>query len=199
VGKVPVAVGTLGLDALAFTGHKLYGPQGCGALWLRRGLSLGPQLHGGGQERGLRPGTHNLPGIAGFAAACTAARLDLAARHAHLAGLTAALEARVRSLIPGVVVQGAAAPRIPGTSMFTLPGLAPGWLGTQTAIAVSGGSTCSGGTGSRVLRAMGWDAREAANSVRVGVGVGTTSADVEVIAQSLARGAAALGAGSFSA
>ena len=193
LGKVAVDVQALGVDALACTGHKLYGPQGCGALWLRRGLGLSPQQHGGGQERGLRPGTHNLPGIAGFAAACTSARRDLAVRSAHLVSLGAALEARVRALIPGVVVQGAQTPRLPGTSMFTVPGLPPGWLGTQSEIAVSGGSTCSSGTGSYVLRAMGWEAREAGNSVRVGLGVGTTAAEVEVIAQSLARGAAALG------
>lgn len=195
LGKVAVDVAALGVDALACTGHKVYGPQGCGALWLRRGLGLSPQLHGGGQERSLRPGTHNLPGIAGFAAACAAARRDLAARATHLAGLTAALEARVRALVPGVVVQGAQAPRIPGTSMFTVPGLPAGWLGTQSEIAVSGGSTCSGGHGSYVLRAMGWDGREAGNSIRVGLGIGTTAAEVELIAQSLARGAAVLRAG----
>ena len=192
LGKITVDVAALGIDALACTGHKLYGPQGCGALWLRRGLGLSPLLHGGGQERNLRSGTHNLPGIAGFAAACVAAQTELAARAAHLAGLTAALEQRVRALIPGVVVQGAQAPRIPGTSMFTVPGLPSGWLGTQSEIAVSGGSTCSGGHGSYVLSAMGWDAAEAGNSVRVGLGIGSTAAEVETIAQSLARGAAAL-------
>ncbi len=193
VGKVPVEVAGLGVDALACTAHKLYGPQGCGALWLRRGLGLSPQLHGGGQERGLRPGTHNLPGLVGFAAACRAARDDAAGRSAHLAAVTTALEARVRSLIPGVVLQGAQAPRLPGTSMFTVPGLPSGWLATQTAVAVSGGSTCSGGTGSYVLHAMGWAAREAGNSIRVGLGLSTTMADVAAIADSLARGAAALG------
>jgi len=192
VGKLPVDVSTLGVDALACTAHKLYGPQGCGALWLRRGLGLSAQQHGGGQERGLRPGTHNLPGIAGFAAACAAAQQDLAARQAHLAALSATLEARVRVLIPDVVVQGEQARRIAGTSMFTVPGLAPGWLGTQTGIAVSGGSSCSGGTASHVLRAMAWDAREASKSVRVGLGIGTTAEEVEAIAQSLARGATAL-------
>ncbi len=192
LGKVAVDVAALGVDALACTGHKVYGPQGCGALWLRRGLGLSPLLHGGGQERNLRPGTHNLPGIAGFAAACVAARSELAVRSAHLAGLTALLERRVRALISGVVVQGGEAPRIPGTSMFTVPGLPPGWLGTQSEIAVSGGSTCSGGHGSYVLRAMGWGPAEAGNSVRVGLGLASSADDVEAIAQSLARGAAAL-------
>ena len=187
VGKLPVDVAALGVDALAFTGHKLYGPQGCGALWLRRGLGLNPLLYGGGQERGLRPGTHNLPGIAGFAAACTAARLELAARHAHLAALTARLEARLRAELPGLVIQGAASPRMPGTSMLTLPGRAPGWLTSLTGIAASGGSSCSGGGPSPILLAMGCARADAGNSIRISLGRGTTVAEVEAIATALGQ------------
>lgn len=191
-GKLPFDVEALGADALAITAHKLYGPQGAGALWLRRGLGLAPQLHGGGQERGLRPGTPNLPGLAGFAAACAAARRDLPGRSAHLAGLGARLESRVRALIPDAVVHGGGASRIPGTAMFGIPGLPPGWLATLATVAASGGSTCSGGHGSPVLRAMGVSAADARNAIRIGLGLGTTAAEVETIAQELARGAAAL-------
>lgn len=191
-GKLPIDVAALGADALAITAHKMYGPQGAGALWLRRGLGLSPQLHGGGQERGLRPGTPNLPGLAGFAAACAAARRELPARAAHLAALGARLEARARALIPGVVIHGAGAPRIPGTTMLGVPGLPPGWLATLATVAASGGSTCSGGHGSPVLRAMGVPAADALNAIRIGLGAGSTLDEVEAIAQELARGAAAL-------
>lgn len=188
-GKVPIDVAALDVDALAITGHKLYGPQGAGALWLRRGLGLSPLQHGGGQERGLRPGTHNLPGIVGLGVACAAAQRDLAGRQRHLARLTAQLEERLRALLPGMVVQGAGAPRIPGTSMLTVPGLARGWLAAVSGVAASGGSACAGGSPSTTLLAMGVGEADAGNSIRLGLGIGTTPAEVEAIADALARAA----------
>ncbi|MEK7413829.1 MAG: cysteine desulfurase family protein [Planctomycetota bacterium] len=192
VGKLPVDVTQLGVDALAFTAHKMYGPQGCGALWLRRGLGCSPQLVGGSQERGVRGGTLNLPGIVGFGVAAAHARRDLTARRTHLTTLSAQFEARIRTLVPEVNIQGARSPRIPGTSMCTVPGLPSGWLATLSTVAASGGSTCSGGHGSPILRAMGCNAHDAGNSIRIGLGIGTTADDVETIAQELMRGAAAL-------
>ena len=192
VGKLPVDVTILGADALACTGHKMYGPQGCGALWIRRGLGLSAQLHGGSQERGLRPGTHNLPGIVGFAAACTAARTGLRARTTHLRVLSNQLEGLLRQALPGIVIHGADAARIPGTSMLTLPGLQSGWLGTLAEVAASNGSACTTGEGSHVLRAMGCTAADAANSIRISLGMPSTSDEVEHIAAALARGAHAL-------
>lgn len=188
-GKIPIDVAALGVDALAITGHKLYGPQGAGALWLHRGLGLSPLQHGGGQERGLRPGTHNLPGIVGLGVACAAAQRDLAGRQRHLARLTAQLEERLRALLPGMVVQGAGAPRIPGTSMLTVPGLARGWLAAVAGVAASGGSACAGGSPSTTLLAMGVGKADAGNSIRLGLGIGTTVTEVEAIADALARAA----------
>jgi cysteine desulfurase len=192
LGKIPVQVANLGADAVACTAHKMYGPQGCGALWLRRGLGLSPQLHGGGQERGLRPGTHNLPGIVGFGAAAAAAGRDLGERSRHLAALTADLEDRLLAALPGLVVHGRSGPRIPGTTMCTLPGLPTGWLTTLAGIAASGGSTCSTGSGSYVLRAMSLAAHDAGNSLRFGLGIHTTPDEVAEIAAAAVRGAAAL-------
>lgn len=192
VGRMPLDVAGLGADAVACSAHKLYGPQGSGALWLRRGLGLSAQLHGGSQERGLRPGTPNLPGIAGFAAACAAARRDLAPRIAHLSALGARLEDRVRALLPGVVVQGGGAPRAPGTSMFTLPGLCAGWLATLSGVAASGGAACTAGQVSRTLLAMGCAPADAGNSIRISLGLGSSLDDAEAVAGELARGAAAL-------
>ena len=188
LGKLAVDVHALGVDALACTAHKCYGPPGVGALWLRPGLGCSPLLHGGRQERGLRPGTPNLPGIVGFAVAAAAARRDLAARQAHLAALTVRLEARLRAELPGLVIQGAAAARLPGVSMLTSPGARPGWLGRLAGLATSGGAACSGGGPSPTLLAMGCDRADAGNSIRISLGLGTTFAEVEEIASTLRQG-----------
>lgn len=192
VGRLAVDVAALGADAVAWTAHKLYGPPGTGALWLRRGLGCSPQIHGGGQERGLRGGMPNLSGIAGFAVASAAAQAGLAARCRHLAALGARLEDGVRAAIPGIVVHGGGLARLPGTTMLSVPGLPAGWLATLVTVAASGGAACSGGRGSDVLRAMGWPAAEAGNSIRISLGIGSTVAEVDVIVAELAHGAATL-------
>ncbi|MCX8039979.1 MAG: cysteine desulfurase [Planctomycetota bacterium] len=192
VGRMPVDVQALGVDALAFTAHKLYGPQGAGALWLRAGLGLTAQIVGGGQEGGRRAGTPNLPGIVGFAAACAAAARELAARIQHLQALTELLEERLLRALPEIVIHGRRCPRVPGTTMVTLPGLAPGWLATQTEIAVSGGAACAAGEPSATLLAMGVPRAEAANAIRISLGIATTPDEAMAIADSLRHGAAVL-------
>jgi cysteine desulfurase len=190
-GRLPIDVTTLKADFVALSAHKLYGPQGVGALWIRRGLSLEPQILGGGQERGIRSGTHNLPGIVGFGVAAELARRDLAARRAHLGTLTSRLEAALKSALPGLVIQGAATLRAAGTSFVTLPGLPRGWLAQLAEVAASSGSSCASGTGepSHVLQEMGMSDADAANSVRISLGVPTTAADVDAIAAALIAGA----------
>lgn len=192
VGRMAVDAAALGVDALACTAHKIYGPQGSGALWLRTGLAPAAQILGGGQERGLRSGTANLPGIVGFGVAAAAARRGLQLRIGHLVALGARLETGIRACLPRVVVQGAAGPRIPGTCMLTLPGLPAGWLATLAGISASGGAACTAGGPSRTLLAMGVDPRDAANSVRLGLGIGTTTDEVDAIIAALAHGAAVL-------
>lgn len=191
-GRLAVDAGALGVDALALSAHKLHGPPGAGALWLRRGLGCTAQIHGGGQERGLRGGTPNLPGIAGFAVAATAARRDQAARHAHLSALGRRLEDGLLAAIPGIVIHGAGAPRLPGTALLSVPGLPRGWLATLATVAASGGAACSGGRGSEVLRALGRPEDEAQNAIRISLGIGNTAAEVDAIVAELARGATAL-------
>jgi cysteine desulfurase len=193
-GRAAIDVRSLGCDLLALSGHKWGGPPGCGALWLRRGLGLEPLLHGGGQERGLRPGTPPVALLAGLGLAAELARRDLEPRRAHLAALTTRLESGLRAAIPGLVVQGAGAERAPGTSFVTVPGLARGWISTLVRVAAASGSACASGEGrpSPVLTAMGVAAADAANSIRLSFGPGSTAAEVDACIDELARGAAAL-------
>jgi cysteine desulfurase len=198
VGRIPLRCepggrdGTVpcGADFLACSGHKLYAPAGVGALWIRRGLSIEPLIAGGGQERGLRGGTPNLPGIVGFGVAAHAAAAQRSARSEHLLALTRQLEDAVTRALPEVVVQGQGAPRAPGTSFFTCPDLPRGWLAQLRAVAASGGSSCSSGTGkaSTVLLAMGVTAADAANSIRISWGVPSTTAEVDAVAADLIAG-----------
>jgi len=191
LGRLSLTSETWGPDFIACSAHKLYGPPGVGALWIRRGLSLEAQQLGGGQERGLRSGSHNLPGIVGFGVAASAAGRAAAQRHAHLSTLSGALEAELRTALPQAVIHGAEAARVPGTSFISYPGLPRGWLAQLTEIAASGGSSCSSATGkpSQVLLAMGVPAADAANAIRISLGVPSTAAEVAIIAQSLIDGA----------
>ena len=187
--RMAVDLPALGCDLAAVSAHKLYGPKGVGALWLRRGLALEPHLLGGGQERGLRPGTLNTPGIAGFGVAARIAAERLPARIAHLTALSTQLEEHLRTELPGLVIHGAE--RAPGVAMLTLPGLRHGWLAQLAEVAASAGSACASGTGeaSHVLTALGVARDDARNSVRISLGEGTTAAETTRIAESLTRGA----------
>ena len=181
-GKLELDLAALGVDALSLSAHKLGGPQGAGALVLREGLALAPQIRGGGQERRRRAGTENVPAIAGFgaAAAVVKARQGLAGQ----AALRDGLEARLKALAPGLRVYGAAAARLPNTSCFGLRGLP---AETQVmaldlaGVAVSAGSACSSGKvePSHVLTAMGASREDAACAIRVSLGWATTETDLD--------------------
>lgn len=181
-GKIAVDVAALGVDLLSLSAHKLGGPQGVGALWVSERVALAPSLRGGGQERGRRAGTENVPGIAGFGAAAAAARHGLA-DNARIAELRKKLEGAVLVRSNRARIAGIAAPRLPNTSCIVLPGLASE---TQVmaldlaGIAVSAGSACSSGKvrPSHVLAAMGLPAEEASAAIRVSLGWATTEADV---------------------
>ena len=185
-GRIPLDCAALGVDFLTLSAHKFGGPKGVGALVLRDGVALAATNRGGGQERGLRGGTENVGGIAGFGAAARHALSQLEAADT-LAVLRDHLEAEVRAAVPGTVVFGAEAPRLPNTSCFALPG-----LGAETQVmaldlagfAVSAGSACSSGKvqASHVLRAMGVDERLAACAIRVSLGMGTAKTDIDAFA-----------------
>lgn len=189
-GRIPVDIAALGADFLTLSAHKFGGPKGVGALVLRDGVRLSALIRGGGQERGLRGGTENVPGIAGFGAAARHAAA-LLARAGAIARLRDRLEAKVRALAPEVVIFGADAPRLPNTSCIALPGVR---AETQVmaldlaGFAVSAGAACSSGKvqPSHVLRAMGADAMLAACAIRVSLGPDTTAAEVDAFVEAWA-------------
>lgn len=181
VGKLAVDVRALGLDLAAFSAHKCYGPKGVGALWVRDGVSLVAQTHGGGQERGLRSGTLATPGIVGMGVAFARATRDLTAELARVAGLRAALRAGLLTE-PGVFENGAPEHCVPHILSVSCAGVqGESLIAALDGLAVSGGSACNAAHAepSAVLRAMGRDPLLAAASLRFSLGRATTLAQVE--------------------
>lgn len=182
-GKIAIDIGELGVDLLSLSAHKLGGPEGVGALYVSERLALKAQSLGGGQERGRRAGTENVPGIAGFGAAAAAARRDLA-KYAQLVELRDRLEAAVLARLNRARIAGSATPRLPNTSCIVLPGL-PSETQVMAldlaGVAVSAGSACSSGKvrPSHVLAAMGASAEDASSAIRVSLGWASEPGDVE--------------------
>ena len=208
-GKVPLDVQALGPDLLSFTAHKLYGPKGVGALYVRRGArgQLQPLTFGGGQERGLRPGTLPTHQLAGFGAACEIAGRELAAESARLGMLAQRLWAGLAAL-GGTHLNGAGAPRVPGILNVSFEGVAgESLMAGLTGLALSTGAACNSDSPepSYVLRALGRDRQLAESSLRFSLGRFTREPDVDfainAVRQTLARlralypGPAAGGAG----
>jgi cysteine desulfurase len=190
-GKHLLDVHAARIDFACFSAHKVYGPKGTGALYKRRGLALSPLIRGGGQEAGLRSGTENVPGIVGFGLAMEQAARDMKKRCEHLSRLTQRLETAVQHALPEVVIHGSDTERIPGTSMFSLPGLRGNWLAQLPDVMAGSGSACASEQGkpSPVLLAMGVDEDTAGNSVRISLGVPSTEEEVRHIATRLVEGA----------
>ncbi len=183
-GKVAVDAGSWGLDLASLSAHKLYGPKGVGALWVRRRprVRVAPLFSGGGQERGLRSGTLPTPLVVGFGVACRLARDGMEAEAARLAGLRAAMLDRLRAAIPGLAVNGSMRHRLAGNLHLTFPGVsAAALLRACPSLCLSTGSACTSAdvTPSAVLVAMGLGAETASRSLRVGLGRTTSAADVE--------------------
>ena len=182
-GKVPVDMAAIGADFLSLSAHKIGGPQGVGALVCRDRARLERLIHGGGQEAGLRAGTENVAGIAGFGLAADCAASGLA-DFAALAGLRDSLERRLQAIAPDVVVFGAGLERLPNTSKLAAPGLSSEVqvMGLDLAgVAVSTGSACSAGRveAPYVLTAMGVAEELAVCAVRISLGWTTTPDDID--------------------
>jgi cysteine desulfurase len=183
-GKIPFDMKGLAADLLTLSAHKIGGPKGVGALVLAEGITgLEPLLRGGGQELSRRAGTENVAGIAGFGAATAAAFADLKGESRRLEGLRGRLEEGLRQTA-GVIVFSDSVPRLPNTTLFTIPGLRAetAVIGFDLAgIAVSSGAACSSGKvqPSHVLEAMGFGREIAQGAVRLSMGWSTRDEDVD--------------------
>jgi cysteine desulfurase len=185
VGKIPVDVEALGVDLLSLSAHKVYGPKGIGALWVRRRPArarLLAEIDGGGHERGLRSGTLNVPGIVGFGKAAELARVEGPAEAARLAPLRDRLEAGLTAGLGGVTVNGSREHRLPGTLNVSFDGVeGEALMMAVRDVAVSAGSACTSAAlePSYVLRAMGVSDVLAHASLRFGLGRSTTADEVD--------------------
>ena len=183
-GKTPVDVEALGVQLLSISAHKLYGPKGVGALFVKGGTRLRQFLYGGHHQRGFRPGTENVPGIVGLGKAAELARGALADDGARLAALRDKLERGLLARIPDCRANGAAALRIPNTSNITFFGIEAEALVIALdlkGLACSTGAACSSGAvePSHVLTAIGLPPSEARSSARFSLGRHTTEAEID--------------------
>ena len=199
VGKIPLDLAGWKVDLASISGHKLYGPKGVGALFVRRRprVRLSPLFSGGGQERGLRSGTLPAPLIVGLGEACRLAGLEMAAEAERVAGLRGGLLDRLRDGVPGIRVNGSVQARIPGNLNLTFPrATASDLLAALPDLCVSTGSACSSAAvePSYVLRAMGLSDAEAERTLRIGIGRFTSAADIDYAAASLSAAHAACAA-----
>jgi cysteine desulfurase len=184
VGAVPVDVNALGVDLLSLSGHKVYGPKGSGALFVRRGVRLAPVTHGGGHERRLRSGTENVPGIVGLGTALAIAVEELPAQQPRVTNLRDRLIAGVSGAVEEVTLLGHPTERLPGNACFSIRYVEGESMVLQLdgkGIAASSGSACASGSlePSHVILAMGLGAEEAHGSLRLTLGRENSVEDVD--------------------
>lgn len=192
VGLLAVDVDDIGCDLLALSAHKLYGPKGVGALYVRRGTRVEPLLHGGGQERGLRAGTENVAGIVGLAVALEAAVANRHEAATTLAPLRDALIDGIKNRVPEARLNGHPNERLPNNVNFSFPGIDGESLLLNldlAGIAASAGSACTSGSlePSHVLLALGLPKQFAAGALRLTVGKHTTMDDVATVVDTVAE------------
>ena len=204
VGKIPTDVNALGVDLLSLSAHKLYGPKGVGALYIRKGTKLESIIQGGGHERGLRSGTENIAGIVGLARAAELANQTMTAEAERLTKLRDRLAKLILETVPDAWINGTMKRRLPGNLNFGfryVEGESMLLFLDAMGIAVSTGSACSSHKlePSHVLRSLGLKPEECHGSLRITLGSSNTEEDVDYVAQSIIkaverfRGISALG------
>ncbi len=192
-GKVPLDVDEMGIDLLSLSAHKMYGPKGVGALYVRRRephVRLEPQIDGGGHERGLRSGTLPVPLIVGFGAACELCRSEMAEEAERLRALRERLRAGIQGQLEDVVLHGHPTERLPGNLNLGFASIDSGALMTRMRdVAVSSGSACTSASvePSHVLRAIGVSDELAHGSIRYGLGRFTTPDEVDYAVEETVR------------
>lgn len=184
LGNIPVDVHEWGIDLAAFAAHKVGGPKGVGALYVRRGVEVVPAIHGGGQENGLRSGTLNVAGIAAFGVAAEISAKECEHKASLLRPLRDSLWEGIQDIVPDATLNGSLDERVPGSLNVCIPGAGGQMLLAlldRAGVACSSGSACSSGAldPSHVLLAMGIPADLARGSLRFSMGHGTTQADVD--------------------
>ena len=193
IGKIPVNVATLGVDLLSMSAHKVYGPKGIGALFVRRRrprLQPAPLLDGGGHEQGWRSGTLNVPAIVGFARAVELALADLDGEARRLGSLRDRLQQRITSRLDGVLVNGHPVERLPNTLNLSFAGVdGNALLVGLHEVAISSGSACTSADPrpSHVLAALGRSKALSAASLRFSLGRSNTEVEVDVVADAVVR------------
>jgi cysteine desulfurase len=180
-GKIPIDVDDLGVDLLTISAHKMYGPKGVGALFVRRGIELSAIIHGGGHEGQLRSGTLNVPGIVALGEACKILKDEMATNKSQIVSLRTKMESQLLK-VPNAFLNGHVAKRLYNTTNICFPGaVISERLLNNPRIAVSNGSACSSALvePSHVLVAMGRNAAEANCSIRFSIGKANTDAELE--------------------
>ena len=182
VGKIPLQFNQWGITLLALSAHKLYGPQGVGALVVRRDHRLEPLIYGGGQQRGLRPGTLNLPGIVGLGEACRLRAVEMAVDEVEIGQKRDRLQALLQAQIPDLVINGDPHNRLAGNLHISVPGIPNSAIIARVRhqIAISTGSACASGVEapSHVLKAMHLSDPLVEGALRIGLGKFTTASDI---------------------
>lgn len=184
VGKIPIDVKELGIDLLSISSHKLYGPKGVGALYIKNGISIDPVILGGGQENGLRSGTENVANIVGFGKACEIAKINLYENMSHMKKLRDHMIKKVLDEIPEVTLNGHSESRLPNNVHFTFLGVNGEDLIIKLdefGIAASTGSACSVNTqkASHVLEAMGFSLEQITGSLRLTIGIFNNEKEID--------------------
>ncbi len=182
VGKIPIDVQTDGIDLLSLSAHKLYGPKGIGALFIKKGIEISALMDGGGHERGRRSGTLNVPGIVGLGKACEIAKTDMKVEIERLSELRNKLETSILEAIPNTFVNGNINERMANLTNICFVGLDGETLLTRLKdLAVSSGSACTSASvlPSHVIKALGRSDEEAYSSIRFSLGRFTTNEEIE--------------------
>ncbi|MGD0622342.1 MAG: cysteine desulfurase NifS [Thermacetogeniaceae bacterium] len=195
--RIPVNVDDLGVDLLSLSAHKIYGPKGIGALYVRKGMRLQPIMHGGGQERKLRSGTENTPGIVGFGKAAEVGAREMEQESARVKGLRDKLIRRVLAEIPSVTLNGHPEQRLPNNANFSIAYVEGESLVLSLdleGVAVSSGSACSSGSlqPSHVLKALGLPHEMMHGSLRMTLGRANSEEDIDYVVEALKNIAARL-------
>ena len=174
-GKIDIQFADWGIDMLALSGHKMYGPKGVGALLIAPGIKIQPLVYGGGQERGIRSGTLNVPGIAGLGETCRLRELEMDVDEPRIAELRDHLQQLLQENIPELVVNGDIENRLAGNLHISIPGIDSGALVARLRekVTLSTGSACSSGieSPSHVVAAMRMKEKEAKSCLRIGIGI----------------------------